>query len=689
MEFTDEVPSSPRRVKRKGVLCAWCGENELSGQQRKYCGEACRSAADRQRQKVARREERGTEVLPPQAIERVPDLADVERPCPQCGKGFTGKARFCSKGCQLKADDEENRPDISEGERALIRVGVLEAVLVGSMTQKEAAELAGIAQVTVSRVLKRIRERGRNVAAENVALREDYFPAEGDDIDTMIAKFKAFRERFFTDTKGSPFIVKPFHERWIKSLLEAIETGERTMVLSPPRHGKTSLLAHFMCWLIIWRPNIRIMWVGNNLEIAAEAVGLVKDHLEKNEALILRFSPHGEGFRSRDDWSAGSFTVKTRTVVGIKSPTMVAVGRSGKILSRDCDVIIADDIEDQESTQSPTTRVRTRTWITNTLESRKEDDTAFFVIGSRQHPDDLYGHLLDDPQWDSLVDAAHEEDCNLDPLDEPAHVECMLMPEIRSYKWLMEKRRAADVLGNVDHFDMVYLQIPTAIGLQIFTRELCEPARNVSRGLGVPKLEATPVLIGGLDPAATGYQAAWIWAVDPTTGVEYMVDMDNRRGGGVVEAHRAFMWGLATYGVRHWVVEDNGFQRAIRLDRHVRDWANAEGVFLEGHITHTQKADPMFGVGSMTRLFEQGKIDLPYGTPEARAKTDLYLKQAYNFTDDGSQQRRRKSDVLMASWFPQKPIRRLLREHQAAIDVQYSPMFEAYQQSEWNSAPWS
>ena len=50
------------------------------------------------------------------------------------------------------------------------------------------------------------------------------------------------------------------------------------------------------------------------------------------------------------------FTVGTRTVTGIKSPTMVGIGRGGKILSRDCDIIIADDIEDHSSTMQPASR---------------------------------------------------------------------------------------------------------------------------------------------------------------------------------------------------------------------------------------------------------------------------------------------------------------------------------------------
>ncbi len=39
---------------------------------------------------------------------------------------------------------------------------------------------------------------------------------------------------------------------------------------------------------------------------------------------------------------------------------MVAVGKGGKILSRDCDLIIADDIEDHGTTIQPSAREQTR-----------------------------------------------------------------------------------------------------------------------------------------------------------------------------------------------------------------------------------------------------------------------------------------------------------------------------------------
>ena len=137
--------------------------------------------------------------------------------------------------------------------------------------------------------------------------------------------------------------------------------------------------------------------------------------------------------------------VGTRTVTGIKSPTMVGIGRGGKILSRDCDIIIADDLEDHSSTMQPASRENTRTWWTTTLSSRKEEHTAMVVIGSRQHYDDLYSHLLDNESWHTIVEEAHDTGCILPDWDNEQHVDCMLWPGKRTY--LVDKSKRAPQLG--------------------------------------------------------------------------------------------------------------------------------------------------------------------------------------------------------------------------------------------------
>ena len=146
--------------------------------------------------------------------------------------------------------------------------------------------------------------------------------------------FTNFRDRYFMTETGDAYETPEFHKKWIEEIMNAIDTGGQHMILSPPRHGKTDLLIHFAVWLICKNPNIRILWVGGNEEIAKNAIGSVLDQLESNELLIEEICGPGAKFkptsRTGKSWSQNGFTVGTRTVTGIKSPTMVGIGRGVK-----------------------------------------------------------------------------------------------------------------------------------------------------------------------------------------------------------------------------------------------------------------------------------------------------------------------------------------------------------------------
>ena len=504
--------------------------------------------------------------------------------------------------------------------------------------------------------------------------------------------FKNFRDRYFQTEKGEAYETPDFHIKWINSILDAIENGEQQMILSPPRHGKTDLLIHFAVWLICTKPNIRILWVGGNEEIAKNAVSSVLDQLESNELLIEEICGPGPKFkpstRTGKSWSQNGFTVGTRTVTGIKSPTMVGIGRGGKILSRDCDIIIADDIEDHTSTMQPASRENTRSWWTTTLSSRKEEHTAMVVIGSRQHYDDLYSHLLDNESWKTIVEEAHDTACNKPDWNEDEHKDCMLWSGKRTYKWLMDRKRAAETTGGRAIYEMVYLNIAMPEGLALFDRVEIESCREQKRDIG--HIPPGTRLIAGLDPASTGYQAAFLWAYDNIQNKLFMVDMNNSLGGGIPQALEVIKDWWKKYDCSHWVIEENGFQKAIRQDKSIREFASVHGVHLEGHETNKNKFDPLYGVTAMRPLFQEEKISLPYLSYEAQEKVNLYTSQLVYFSSAKNKSKTigTKTDIVMASWFPMRAIRRMQKERFAELGYDYNPSFTGYETSNMDLDNW-
>ena len=614
-----------------------------------------------------------------------------------CRKQRTNKSPYCSTKCRdrfnyLKKQNKKEVPETKQGTTArgpryeeFCReyASKLESK---KNTQQQIADLMGVNRTTVTKMYKAYLEDKANVEAQ-----KDWEISE--DTVKSLQDFKNFRDRYFKTETGELYETAEFHENWINNIVDAIENGKQQMILSPPRHGKTDLLTHFAVWQICKNPNIRIMWVGGNEDIAKNAVGAVLDHLENNELLNEEINGPGVKFqpkiRSGKSWSSGQFTIGTRTITGIKSPTMVAVGKGGKILSRDCDLIIADDIEDHGTTIQPSAREQTRQWWTTTLSSRKEEHTAVVVIGSRQHPEDLYNFLLENPEFETIVEEAHSSECILPETEIEEHQDCMLWASKRTYKWLMSQKNNADTTGGRAIYEMVYLNKAFVEGITMFNSEDIDQCRDVNRRIG--HIPSGTHLIAGLDPASTGFQACVLWAANPETGELFLVDIENEQGGGIIQAKKSIQKWYEKYNLAHWVIEENGFQKAIRQDKEIKDYCSRFGIYLEGHQTQKNKYDPIYGVGSMQQLFEQKLINLPYGDTESETKSNIYRRQLIYFSSAASRASKAKnykSDVVMASWFPLKVIRRLGKERLAEVGLDYKPSFGEWNLSDMNESPW-
>ena len=628
---------------------------------------------------------------------------------PECENTLPQKARkYCSDTCKwreqkrkqrYKEQGREYEPEIKESNKGTVtqvRRGALYDKFVnegyaldliqGRLTRQEIADELKCTSSHISRLLGAFQEDyAKDRQAESWEI--------SDDAEQSLKDFGEFRDRYFLTEMGIPFETADFHVNWIKSINKALLTGGQQMILSPPRHGKTELLIHFVIWLIMRNPNIRIMWVGGNEDIAMNSVMSVMDTLEQNEKLKEDFCGPGGTFkpatRAGKMWSRSGFTVSTRTVAGIKSPTMIGIGRGGKILSRDCDLIIADDIEDHSSTMQPASRENTKNWWTTTLGSRKEEHTAMVLIGSRQHPEDLYSAILESEAWETIVEEAHDSLCVIPEFEEEDHVDCMLWSGKRTFKWLINRKRDAMTTGGLKNFEMVYLNKAYSDSLRLFNPEQIEKCYDPNIGLGhIPK---GAYLVAGLDPAATGYQAGFLWAVETNASQIKLtlVDLENHQGGGLDEAFALIKMWHDKYGCYHWVIEENGFQKAIRQDQRIKEYCNVQGIKLEGHETHKNKWDEKFGVTALAPMFNEQMIVLPFYDADAQSKSITYTKQLVYFASKGKGGKGYKSDVVMASWFPMKVIRALTKLVYSDIGIEYTPSFDGYNSVQWNETPWS
>jgi hypothetical protein len=526
------------------------------------------------------------------------------------------------------------------------------------------------------------------------------------ELDRLVHAFVEWRTEFFRVGFETTYITKPVHERWIRATLDTIYTGGRTLILSPPRHGKTDLLIHFCVWLICRNPNIRILWVGPNGDIAENCLGQVRDLLETHEDLQKAYLAPGQHWapqsRAASLWQRQRFTVDNRTLT-LKQPTMWSTGVGGKILSLDCDFIIVDDPADPDASQTPGGRDKIEKWFKIKLITRKMFHTGVAMISSRVHPEDLYSEFVDSESWSVVVDRAHDKTiCGLDLWADHKNdlTSCVLFPEINPLAYLREQE---DVVGDA-LFEMMYLNQPRPEGTMIFDIDLIKDiCLDNSRGLGVNEIAGNYRLVGGLDPASRGVQAAFLWAVQLSSDQDqaahrlrkanyHMVDLETQKAGGPDGAHRVMREWAEKYGVTLWVVEDNAYQTVFFDDPRTRALKVELGLDIKPTTTGRNKHDPDFGVAGMAPLFHEGQVILPYATSEARRKVDQYLRQLSNFTGDvvGVIKRKHLSDILMASWFPHATVIRKWRREERSEQARQAPgsSFPGYVSSTFDEAPW-
>jgi hypothetical protein len=538
----------------------------------------------------------------------------------------------------------------------------------GRLTHQEIADLfkdtydIEVSRVSVTHWLAADIEDRRNEVRQ-----EQWAP--GEEAKRATVDFEFFRSRYFTvargPLKGKPPATAPFHLKWINAILDAIEHGGQLMILSPPRHGKSLLMSHFVIWQIVRNPDQAIVWVAGNENIARRFGSLVRDELESNAKLIRDFcGPTGSfkpSTRTGAQWRDDEFEVATRTTPQ-PAPTFKAVGRGGRLLSMDADLIVTDDIEDNKSTLQPGQRENTDDWFHTDLATRKEEHTAWVYIGSRQHPEDLAGKLLENDEWDTIVESAHDEDCGKPAGNIAAHTDCVLWPEVRTYKYLMQKKRT---VGGAK-YEMQFLNRPRSDGLVIFDRETVEGCLNRSRRIG----DVPPGcrLIAGLDPASKQYQAAILWAVNLATGARYLVDLENEKAGSTPHLRRILADWHKRYRVTDWVIEDNIIDDVLAHDDKVLELRSSLGLrFIPHHTTGSNKWDARMGVTSMVPLFEQRLIDLPYAGEDTQGRVDVYVTQLVHFDGQpGGRSKWAKDDLVMAGWFPERTVKDWLRSKKAS-----------------------
>lgn len=179
--------------------------------------------------------------------------------------------------------------------------------------------------------------------------------------------------------------MESFHRGWLAHQA----AGDATLVLAPRGHGKSTVLnVGYVLWRTFRDPDERVLVVSATGLQAQGFLREMRSHVETNRMLLEIFGDRrGEIWREREFDLAGKKRLS-------KEATVTAIGVEGAIISRHYDTIILDDVVDEESARTKKSRDRLEDWFYKVLVPCLEPGGRMHLIGTRYHPDDLYGRLI-------------------------------------------------------------------------------------------------------------------------------------------------------------------------------------------------------------------------------------------------------------------------------------------------------
>lgn len=209
---------------------------------------------------------------------------------------------------------------------------------------------------------------------------------------------------FFGRTYLPHYLTAPsskMHKKFYVQFREVIEAandsgeGARIAKAAPRGNAKSTLSSLILpLWCLLFSKRLFIIIISDTTGQADEFLEFIKAELEINERLAEDFPQIvTEGPR----WKVGQ--ILTRNGIQLRCFGKGKRMRGIRHGSRRPDLVLCDDLEDDESVDSPEQRSKQEKWFFRALMKIGARDTVFIVIGTILHYDSLLAKLLNRPGW--------------------------------------------------------------------------------------------------------------------------------------------------------------------------------------------------------------------------------------------------------------------------------------------------
>ncbi len=145
---------------------------------------------------------------------------------------------------------------------------------------------------------------------------------------------------------------------------------------TPPQEGKTTWIVHYIAWMLICNPYLKVVYATYS-QNRANAVS------RQVRSLVEAWTPLAKGSTTVERW-------ETREGGGL-----LAAGRGSAMTGFRSDFTVIDDpIKDMQEAQSETIRETTVEWFSSVVLTRMSSLSQIIVIATRWHKDDLIAHVV-------------------------------------------------------------------------------------------------------------------------------------------------------------------------------------------------------------------------------------------------------------------------------------------------------
>lgn len=178
------------------------------------------------------------------------------------------------------------------------------------------------------------------------------------------------------------------HKQIMKFLVDTLTDNPHRGLLMAFRHsGKSTVVGIFAACVLYLRPSTRILILSAENGLAMRMVSHIK-HILENHPLCGELIPD-----VKKEWAMGKITVNRP--IGIREPSVICQGVYGNITGMRADLIICDDVEVPNTSNTAQKRANLRERLRE-LDFILSPDGAMIYIGTPHTRDTIYRTSPDD-----------------------------------------------------------------------------------------------------------------------------------------------------------------------------------------------------------------------------------------------------------------------------------------------------